>query len=200
MRHGESERGHSDLHPKDHVDQMRPERSPEGGSPPADTGPPVGAGGAPGTAGTGAAAAPRTGTTSIGPGTVVVGIDGSAVSRAALRWALDHAGGPGRQVVAVTAWRSPVQTHPRGARTRTDTEQDSRAQAEAAVRQEAPDVPVIVGRGRPAEVLAEISRGAGLLVVGNDRPARLAAPASTVLDCLRLAEVPVVVVPSEGHA
>ncbi|MGX6607036.1 universal stress protein [Micromonosporaceae bacterium Da 78-11] len=38
---------------------------------------------------------------------IVVGVDGSAGSRAALRWALDQAGLPGGNVEAVAAWQDP---------------------------------------------------------------------------------------------
>ncbi|MEP7223651.1 MAG: universal stress protein [Actinomycetota bacterium] len=38
------------------------------------------------------------------PGTIVVGVDGSAASRAALRWAAQEAGLRGARLVAVHAW------------------------------------------------------------------------------------------------
>ncbi|TVT30643.1 universal stress protein, partial [Amycolatopsis rhizosphaerae] len=42
---------------------------------------------------------------STGPrGPIVVGVDGSETSVAALRWAMAEAGPTGREVVAVTAW------------------------------------------------------------------------------------------------
>ena len=216
MRHGESEQGQADLHPNDHVDRMQPHggapvQSPAGSTTlPAPSGTDTAPPGTDTASSRTATASSRTATasigaqtSSIGADTVVVGVDESAASRSALRWALAHSAGTGGRVVAVTAWHSPVQTSPRGAQTRTETQEQTRARTEAAVRQEAAvrdraaDVPVLVGHGRPAEVLADRSRGAGLLVVGNDRPGWLSTPASTVLDCLRLASVPVVVVPRE---
>ncbi len=139
--------------------------------------------------------------TEIGPDTVVVGVDGSAASRAALRWALAHGGTARVPVVGVTAWHSPVQTSPRQAAGRSETAERALADARAAVRaaQAGADVPVLTGHGRAAAVLTEHSAGAAMLVLGNSRPGALTAAASTVVECLRTASVPVVVVPGAGE-
>lgn len=137
----------------------------------------------------------------IRPDTVVVGVDGSAASRAALRWALTHGRAARVPVVGVTAWHSPVQTSPRRAAGRSETAERALADARAAVRaaQAGADVPVLTGHGRLAAVLTEHSAGAAMLVLGNSRPGALTAAASTVVECLRTAAVPVVVVPGAGE-
>ncbi len=137
----------------------------------------------------------------IGPDTIVVGVDGSAASRAALRWALAHGGAAGVPVVGVTAWHSPVQTSPRRAAGRPGIAERALAEARAAVRaaQAGAEVPVLTGHGRPAAVLTEHSVGAAMLVLGNSRPGALTAVTSTVVECLRTASVPVVVVPGAGE-
>lgn len=182
MRHGESRQGHTDLHPNDEADRLRPDLAGTATATPVATG----------------VATRDDRPPEIGENTVVVGVDGSDASRAAVRWAVAHAESTGRRVAAVTAWQEPVQTAARGARGRTPNEHEARAGAQAVVAAEtAADVPVLAERGHAGVVLSARSRGAALLVLGNPRPGRLTAPASTTVDCLRTADVPVVLVPTE---
>jgi nucleotide-binding universal stress UspA family protein len=108
-----------------------------------------------------------------GTGQIVVGVDGSQSSRAALRWALDYAALTGKRVTAVSAWQyphdygfsiTPVEVwHP-------DT--DAVEALEAAVRDVAgvdrPDeFAAITRQGHPTKVLLDLSNDADLLVVGS---------------------------------
>ena len=125
---------------------------------------------------------------------VVVGIDGSAASVAALRHALTQVDDSGTEVEVVTAW------------TGDDTSRESRhaarrnaLRAQVAVVARARrqvDVPVRVSavlvEGHPDEVLLGASRGAHQLVLGAGtlHPGRLHRA------CLRRATCPVLLVPS----
>jgi nucleotide-binding universal stress UspA family protein len=101
---------------------------------------------------------------------VVVGIDGSAHSDAALRWALDQAETRGGQVTAVFAWQQPFVSIP-GAFDREELEQaakDFLVQKVSAVAP-SPKVPLLplVAEGDPAEALVLAAKYADLLVVGT---------------------------------
>ena len=108
-----------------------------------------------------------------GTGRIVVGVDGSPSSRAALRWALDYARLSGKRVTAVSAWQyphdygfavTPVEVwHP-------DT--DAAEALEAAVRDvtadDRPDAfEAITRQGHPTKVLLDLGNEADLLVVGS---------------------------------
>jgi len=106
------------------------------------------------------------------PEDVVVGVDGSAPSRAALRWALDQARLSGSRVRAVIAWEVPVHT----GWSLTGHEDFAGAAGkllgeavQEALGFEAPDAEVIetVLPGHPAQVLIDASTHASLLVVGS---------------------------------
>jgi nucleotide-binding universal stress UspA family protein len=103
---------------------------------------------------------------------IVVGVDGSASSIAALRWAAHQAGLIGARLDAVTAWqwpgkyqwiRTPPDYDPAG-----DTQKSIDAIIDE-VRSSYPSVPMQskVVEGHPARVLVEESQGAALLVVGS---------------------------------
>jgi nucleotide-binding universal stress UspA family protein len=101
---------------------------------------------------------------------VVVGIDGSAHSDAALRWALDQAETRGGQVTAVFAWQQPFVSIP-GAFDRAELEQaakDFLIEKVSAVAP-SPKVPLLplVAEGDPAESLVLAASDADLLVVGT---------------------------------
>ena len=100
---------------------------------------------------------------------VVVGIDGSEDSDAALRWALAEAAAHDGEVTAVFAWQMPFVSNP-AAFDRTELEQDAK---EFLVNQvslvaPAPRVPLtsLVAEGDAAEALVMASRDADLLVIG----------------------------------
>ena len=104
---------------------------------------------------------------------IVVGVDGSPGSDAALRWAADHAPAFGAGLVAVHCWTPPLAgeeqlPEPEAAA----LERDFAAVLDAAVARaaaSAPDVPVerVLSRGDPAEVLTDLATGAELLVLGS---------------------------------
>lgn len=108
-----------------------------------------------------------------GRGRIVVGVDGSAASMTALRWAIRQAKLTGSEVDAVTAWRLPstygFATAADGA---ADFEGDAHKILTDALNEvsgEAADVLVRqqVVQGHPAYVLVDAARGADLLVVGS---------------------------------
>ncbi len=112
------------------------------------------------------------------PTRIVVGIDGSAASERALRWALEEARYRQGAVAVVHAWEYPTMAlTPYGGTavpvlTPSDLERVAETLAHevvASVVGESPPVPVetLVRRGHPAEVLVEAAKGADLLVVGS---------------------------------
>ncbi|WP_406209314.1 universal stress protein [Kitasatospora sp. NBC_01560] len=108
--------------------------------------------------------------------TIVVGIDGSPSSSAALHWALEHARLDGSTVHAVTAWDYPPLTGWGLSVPGPEIEEAARLSLANAVQREesaesaaAPAVPVRQHTvyGHPAEVLLRAAHGARLLVVGS---------------------------------
>jgi nucleotide-binding universal stress UspA family protein len=104
---------------------------------------------------------------------IVVGVDGSPGSDAALRWALEHAAAFGAELVAVHCWTPPL-AHEEDlpAPEAAALEHDFAAVLDAALARataEAPDVAVerVLSRGDPAEVLTGLATGAALLVLGS---------------------------------
>jgi nucleotide-binding universal stress UspA family protein len=113
-------------------------------------------------------------------GRVVVGVDGSELSVAALRWAADEARLRGATLVAVHAWTfvPPAAVGepgviPTAAVTLMDDLDMQRTGASALLDQALADVPAdvtverLAGEGSPAEVLVSASEGADLVVVGS---------------------------------
>ena len=109
-------------------------------------------------------------------GRIVVGVDGSPISKVALRWAIDQARLTGATVDAVIAWQYPEAMHGNAWAAMLVDEPGFRALAEKelteAISETAgpdPDVvinPVVV-EGWPAEVLLNAAEGADLLVIGS---------------------------------
>lgn len=112
-------------------------------------------------------------------GAVVVGVDGSEGSRAALEYACDEAALRGLPVTAVMAWTSPdvcVTPYPlvpsafdmqKAAIELATGEIRSVLEARAARGVSAPDVELIAVSGPAAVVLERLSANAGMLVVGH---------------------------------
>lgn len=100
---------------------------------------------------------------------IVVGVDGSPHSDAALRWSVEHASRLGGQVAAVFAWQVPFTSLP-GAYDREELEQAAKTFVVERVKTvvPAPAVPVlpIVAEGDPTESLVKAAEKADLLVVG----------------------------------
>ena len=101
---------------------------------------------------------------------IVVGVDGSAHSEAALRWSLDEASVRGGELTAVFAWEMPFVSFP-GAFDRDELEQAGKEFIVEAVSKVAPTPPVplltLVAEGDPAASLIKASENADLLVVGT---------------------------------
>jgi nucleotide-binding universal stress UspA family protein len=110
-------------------------------------------------------------------GRIVVGVDGSPSSKAALAWAVEQAGLTGASVEAVIAWHYPVAVGgipfaPLGAADFADYgEFATHVLSDAIAETVDPDGPVkvssVVSSGNAAQVLLEAAAGAELLVVGS---------------------------------
>jgi nucleotide-binding universal stress UspA family protein len=137
---------------------------------------------------------------------VVVGVDGSAESLAALAWAGRYASASGARVQAVHAWHYPgavggPPTEKAPEAIRGQTEEQERATLDDAIAKvfdgQAPaGVETRLGYGHAAEVLIEASKEADLLVVGSRGHRAFAGMllGSVSLHCVTGAFCPVVVV------
>jgi len=142
-----------------------------------------------------------------GPGgRIVVGVDGSLPSRAALRWAVRQAKLTGAVVDAYTAWEMPVSySWVQGPVTGIEDFEDAawRTLAEAiretGAAQAGVEIRPWVQEGHPAQVLVAAAQGARLLVVGSRGHGEFAAAllGSVSQNCVHHAPCPVVVV--RGH-
>jgi nucleotide-binding universal stress UspA family protein len=133
---------------------------------------------------------------------IVVGVDGSQSSKAALRWAIRQAKLAGAAVDAVTAWRYPTGY---GWAPIADGGLDFEAGAKETLVEALgevsglePEVPVrpLVAEGHAAEVLLRTAQGADLLVVGSRGHGGFASAlvGSVSLYCVLHAHCPVLVV------
>jgi nucleotide-binding universal stress UspA family protein len=137
---------------------------------------------------------------------IVVGVDGSEESRAALRWALAEARLRQAPLTAVHAWSDPIVPSgdiappaplapPEILRAEAEELLESVVAAEA---EDAEDVVVrrVVVEGAADEVLVEASRGADLLVVGSRGLGGIGSLllGSVSRHCARHASCPVVIV------
>ncbi|MCC9309551.1 universal stress protein [Kitasatospora sp. RB6PN24] len=105
-------------------------------------------------------------------GRIVVGVDGSAPSTAALRWAARQAALTGGVVEAVTVWQYPPAYGAGLAAGGFDFEANAaqvltQAIDEALGTERSAEIRPLVAYGHPADVLLKAARGAELLVVGN---------------------------------
>lgn len=107
---------------------------------------------------------------------IVVGVDGSPGSRAALAWALEEARAHGAEVYAVTVWHfTDNWAYPLPDVTDAELSAEAGKRLEAAVSavlaEQAGAAPVQVHRqvfeGHPASTLVQAAKGADLLVVGS---------------------------------
>lgn len=137
---------------------------------------------------------------------IVVGVDGSPPSHAALAWALEEAQRSGRDVHAVMAWRPSMGAAPAarpagGVRSLEEQQRDAQQLLERTVKAVAGPSNAVrsqVAHGSGGTVLAAAASGADLVVVGR-HGGRLTArlPGSVLQYLLREAPCPVVVVPDE---
>jgi nucleotide-binding universal stress UspA family protein len=109
---------------------------------------------------------------------IVVGVDGSESSRAALHWAYDDAAHHDAALVAVSTWHLPAlpmsppygQLPPEGYESQ--PERDARDLLERLTEDLEPrtpevDVRISISKGNPAKVLIDMSQSADLVVVGS---------------------------------
>jgi nucleotide-binding universal stress UspA family protein len=144
-----------------------------------------------------------------GPGTgelVVVGVDGSAPSVAALRWAAQYGAATGATIRAVRAWHYPAAVGPSapGRAPAAVTEKvlaEMQGVLDEALAQVYPGGPPAsvqtrLANGHAAEALLEEAADASLLVVGNKGHGALAGVllGSVSLHCVTHATCPVLVV------
>lgn len=134
-------------------------------------------------------------------GRIVVGVDGSAAARTALRWAVRQARLTDAVLDAVIAWEFPIFSLGQVLLPPEDPETIAGRRLAEAVRETVgPDPGVDVRQhalaGHPAQVLAETATGAGLLVVGSRGHGAFAAAllGSVAQYCVQHAPCPVVVV------
>ncbi|WP_409054980.1 universal stress protein [Streptomyces sp. SYP-A7185] len=138
---------------------------------------------------------------------IVVGIDGSEASTAALRWAASQARALCAEVVAVHAWEpsanriapyAPLSALPTATEER---DQAARLLASTVRAVFGPridgSVRAVLAEGPPARVLLEHARGALMLAVGRTAHGEYEGPwnGSVGRECLRHATIPVVAVP-----
>jgi nucleotide-binding universal stress UspA family protein len=140
-------------------------------------------------------------------GRIVVGVDGSMGSMAALRWAVAEAGRKHATVEAVSAWSFPViAATPFVAATGfswADLKETAQEAVDGAISQLGPHPEVTITtkvvEGRPAHVLLDEAAGAELLVVGTRGLGGAAELflGSTSHACAHRSPVPVVIVPAD---
>jgi len=136
--------------------------------------------------------------------TIVVGVDGSPASHAALRLAIDEATLRGCRVKIVacwSAWTPHLALRPN--RSNGDTYEIAMAVAYEAVEAIAANphersmIVTECGEGEPGPTLVDVSRDAVFLVIGSTSRGALERhlDKTTVDHCLRHCDVPVIVVP-----
>jgi len=135
---------------------------------------------------------------------VVVGVDGSAESVAALRWAARYATATGARVRALLAWHypgaaggPPIEKAPEAIHEQTDAQMHETLDAAIAkAGREAAGVERGTAYGHPAQVLIEVSKEADLLVVGRHGHGAFTGMllGSVSIHCVTGAHCPVVVI------
>jgi nucleotide-binding universal stress UspA family protein len=141
---------------------------------------------------------------------IVVGVDGSRGSRAALRWALGQARLTGATVEAIAAWQSPAMAGYSYGWMPTPYDGDIVAASADKVLAEtvadlagAPDrTRTTVTEGPPAQVLLNAAAGADMLVVGSRGHGAFAGMllGSVSQHCIQHAPCAVVVIPDEDSS
>lgn len=138
---------------------------------------------------------------------IVVGVDGSQASAAALRWAVREAAASHRRVHAVRAWTFEPLPGPGAVVSRQRAEADRRRELDhliADVRGETAPVTVTaeVVENPATTALGRASDGAAMLVLGSHGHSRVfrLLVGSVTEQCLRAATCPVVVIPARTRA
>jgi nucleotide-binding universal stress UspA family protein len=136
---------------------------------------------------------------------IVVGVDGSPHSSAALRWSLDEAASRGGAVTALLAWQVPFVSIP-GAFDRAELEHGYREFLITTVSEiaPAPEVPLdtVLAEGDPAQRRVAASADADMLVLGIRGRSPIAGLmlGSVSQACAASAACPVVLVKRRGPA
>ena len=130
---------------------------------------------------------------------IVVGIDGSPPSKAALHWAEQYAESIGGRVTLVTVWHWPMSYGAPLAYDGFDPEKDAQRLVDAAkaeIGDAAGRVRTVVAQGHAGSVLIETAKDAAGLVVGTRGHGGLVGMGlgSTSTFCVHHAHCPVVVV------
>jgi nucleotide-binding universal stress UspA family protein len=140
---------------------------------------------------------------------IVVGVDGSSASRAALRWAVRQARFTGTMVDAVIAWQIPMMLQnyrwaPIYVEEAGDFAEDARKRIDAVINEEIGPadsrlVTSQVVHGHPAQVLLDAAADADLLVVGSRGHGGFAGAllGSVSQHCVHHAHCPVLIVRAE---
>jgi nucleotide-binding universal stress UspA family protein len=140
-------------------------------------------------------------------GTIVVGLDGSVASAAALRWAVDRAVAEHRTVTAVEV-QAPTRLAPGtsyapgpyGTAPPQERMHSRLHETVTAVRDTTFGAPAITElrlRGEPGHELTRVAKDAAMLVLGHNPHGKAAEFlfGQVTAECLRHADVPVVLVP-----
>lgn len=130
---------------------------------------------------------------------IIVGVDGSSCSAAAVRWAEDYAQATDASVTLVTAWHWPMSYGVPVAYNGFDPEEDARKVVEAAAADVSlgrDRVTTVIAQGQAGDVLVSAAKKGDLLVVGSRGHGVLAGAVlgSTSSYCVHHAGCPVVVV------
>jgi nucleotide-binding universal stress UspA family protein len=148
---------------------------------------------------------------SAGSTKIVVGVDGSPSSRAALRWAVRHAALSGGTVDAVMAWQIPMILRtsawaPIYVDEASGLEEDARKTLNSVISDEVDPadsqrVTARVVNGQAAQVLLEAAADADLLVVGSRGHGSMADAllGSVGQYCVHHAHCPVLIMRGEPH-
>ncbi len=136
---------------------------------------------------------------------IIVGVDGSAQSKEALRWAARLAGAQSAAIEAVSAWHFSEYLGwaavPEGYAPKTETEKLLTQTVDDVFGSSRPaDLQLSVYEGDPAQVLVELSRNALMVVVGSRGRGALSGLllGSVSTKLTQLAACPVLVVPASG--
>ncbi|SNT60795.1 Nucleotide-binding universal stress protein, UspA family [Asanoa hainanensis] len=142
--------------------------------------------------------------------TILVGYDGSAGARTAVAWALEEARRWSCRVRLVDVFEWPVRVGPATTRPQSWPRTEAYRGAERTIQRTVtaladanPDVPVdgLVVEGPPAAMLADLSSGVRLVVVGSGGSGGFRGrPGSTTRHLLRHALCPVLVVPEPTNS
>ena len=134
---------------------------------------------------------------------IVVGVNGTPPSAAALRWAVEQARGRGGLVRAIHVYTQPVNSYSLPPELRTEVETAARREATEwvieALGDRMPDLVLVEAiPGEPGPVLTEAAYGADMLVLGvraYGRHSYLTVP-KIARYCLGRSRAPVVVIPA----